>query len=320
MEPLAPQQPLLLHLNKFLGLHWDGQSPLIVACSGGPDSKALLCLLLECPGLKLHVAHVDHGWRKESSEEAKALQDEVEKLGLPFYCKQLEMYDKSENTARNLRYAFLEDVRAATKAQAILLGHQREDQAETILKRIFEGASLTACQGMRPIAGSLWRPLLSTPKQDLINFLKNKEIPFIQDATNESPEYLRGRMRKQIFPWLEEMFGKNIVKNLCLLGERMAKLEEALENQAERISHDATIPLSELQLLTETALEYFLKKWTAHHGTSLSLDQLSLLVRMVQTDDRQKRVATSSHTFQVEAGRLALKKNCHYREVGRKKR
>ena len=313
---MAPHHPLLTHINKFLSVHWDKLSPLVVACSGGPDSKALLYLLLRCPGLKLHVAHLDHGWREESEREAKELQCEVENLGLPFHLKRLEKCEKSENEARKARYAFLEQVREEVGAQALLLGHQMEDQAETVLKRIFEGASLTACQGMRPVSGRLWRPLLIVPKQTLIDFLEQEGILFVQDETNLSSRYLRGRMRKNIFPWLEEAFGKSVVKNLCRLGERAARLEEALNQQVEGIHGDSNILLTDLAPLNEVALEYFLKRWTERRGIGLSLDQLTLLVRMVRIGDCQKRVTTSSHEFRVEEGKLALKKICDYREVG----
>lgn len=211
--------------------------PLLIGYSGGPDSKALLYLLLESrliQPLQLHVAHVDHGWRKESSEEAKRLEHEIEELGLPWHLKTLSFSEFSpgnlEEQARKKRLGFFSLLYQELQAQALLLGHHADDQAEVVLKRVFEGASLFSLKGIEQeseVEGmTLWRPLLCIPKKKLVSWISRKKISYLVDPTNDSPEFLRGRMRQKILPFLSNAFGKQIGENLCFLGKEAQQLKE----------------------------------------------------------------------------------------------
>lgn len=308
-------------MRDFLALHWKEGPPLIVACSGGPDSKALLYLLLECRkffNLNLHVVHVDHGWREESAREAQQLQMEVHALGLNFHLQTLKDLPAKEDIARGARYDFFKKVLEHTGAQAVVLGHQREDQAETVLKRVLEGASLTACGGMKTVSifrgMTLLRPLLAQSKSDLIRWLHQKKISYIQDATNLSPQYLRGRLRSSILPALERSFGKSIIKNLCRLGERVQKMESHLNREIaplwEKVEEESKISISLLQELDDATLEYFLKRWIEQQGIRLSIDQLAILVRMVRSS--KGSLETATHRLETKHRKLALKELFYY--------
>jgi tRNA(Ile)-lysidine synthase len=244
------------------------------------------------------------------------LQEEVNALGLPFHLCRLKDIPQKENAAREARYAFLGEIAKEVGAQAVLLGHQMEDQAETVLKRVLEGASLPSCRGMQPVSERdgmvLWRPLLSVSKKELVAWLDGKGISYVQDETNLSPEYLRGRFRTEIFPFLEKAFGKSVMKNLSRLGERAGKLERFLDQLVGPLGDESSILLTRLQGLDEVALDYFLKKWTRSKKINLSLDQLTLLERMVSTGDSQIQVQTATHRFEVVQGKLALKKLYDY--------
>ena len=126
----------------FLKEHWDGSSPLLLGYSGGPDSKALLYALLEAGVKNLHLAHIDHGWREESGAEAEALRGEAESLGCPFHTVRLPKPGKGnwEDEARKGRLAFFQSLFQIEPFQALLLARQKEEQAETVLKRVLEGA------------------------------------------------------------------------------------------------------------------------------------------------------------------------------------
>jgi tRNA(Ile)-lysidine synthase len=160
----------LSELKHFLSRHWKAGSPVLLACSGGPDSKALLYLLLEAQtffDLEIQVAHIDHGWREESVLEAQKLKAEVEGLGLVFHLRTLTDLPMKEEAARDGRYEKLKQIADEIGAQSILLAHQMEDQAETVLKRIFEGSALSSCGGMKEVSMNLWRPLLKVSKKEL---------------------------------------------------------------------------------------------------------------------------------------------------------
>ena len=116
--------------------------------SGGPDSKALLYSLLACRrffSLELQVAHVDHGWRPTSGQEAEALKKEVLSLELPFHLCTLKFGEFERAIGRSrvgLSALAFSSLYRQLGCQAVLLGHQAEDLAETVLKRLFEGAHL----------------------------------------------------------------------------------------------------------------------------------------------------------------------------------
>lgn len=274
------RDPALRQLKSFLSLHWKPGAPLLLACSGGPDSKALLYLLIEAQKfftIDLQVVHIDHGWREESPKEAEALRHEVEGLGLKFHLRALKDLPAKEAVAREARYEQLRQVADEIGAQAILLAHQMEDQAETVLKRVLEGASIPSCGGMKEVSGLLWRPLLCVSKKELMAWLEKRKIRYFTDPTNLNSKYLRGRMRTSIIPELEASFGKSIVKNLCLLGRRAQKIEEHFSQMTSQVRNASD--------LEGPLLEFFLKKESEKQGMKLSREELQILARKVKKGD-----------------------------------
>ena len=208
--------------------------PLLLGYSGGPDSKALLYALLDA-GITPHLAHIDHAWRPESAEEARLCRLEAETLGCPFHTIRLDPPPATEDEARNARWNFFRSLFAKIPFQALVLGHQADDLAETVLKRVFEGAHLTSLTAMQEVSTrdniTIWRPILSFSKRDLTAYLKKKQLTPFYDATNEDPTFLRSRMRHQLLPFLNKTFGKQIAMNLCLLSHRSAELDDYLQSK-----------------------------------------------------------------------------------------
>ncbi|MEN9654822.1 MAG: tRNA(Ile)-lysidine synthase [Chlamydiota bacterium] len=232
-------------IRSFLDTHWDQASPLLLGYSGGPDSKALLYALLEAGCSTLHLAHFDHGWRPESQDEQRAVEREAEELRLPLYTGKTDNTNaRDENSARQARWKFFEHVYNQAPFQALLLAHHADDQAETVLKRVFEGAQLISCIGMRPWVqkGSMtvWRPLVSTPRLDLVAYLEAKNLCGFDDASNRDPRYLRSRCKSHLIPTLAAHFGKEIDLNLCLLAERCTELKEYLDERIQSIPTTTT--------------------------------------------------------------------------------
>jgi tRNA(Ile)-lysidine synthase len=234
------KEPLVKVVKDFIDSFLEGKVKFVVAFSGGVDSSALLSLLVECRSFfdfDLHVAHFDHGWRKESKEQALFLRKQVEALGLPFHSERSSAYAScnKEDKAREERFDFFKRVYGKVGGDAVFLAHQREDQAETVLKRVLEGAGLTSLQGMEPVScfqGMLLaRPLLGTPRKELVNWNKHKGALFIEDYTNYDLQFLRPRIREKLFPYLEKWFGKGVQKNLCSIGEEFALLKRLLRKR-----------------------------------------------------------------------------------------
>lgn len=270
---------------------------LLLGCSGGPDSKALLYLLSSfCRKhkVRLLVAHIDHGWRKESSLEAALLQKEVESMGWSFYLKIVDCKEFGsgnwESKGRDIRLRFFQELYCEKGVQALFLGHHADDRAEGVLKRLFEGSSFfhlggmgtdIEMQGMR-----ILRPLLSYPKEKIFDFLKRKGISYFSDPTNLDPSFLRGRMRSEMLPFLQNSFGKNIGKNLCLFADETREVVayfSSLNRSFLEGGREGVLDLKEKLPLPEIQLRYLLREWLERQNLVFSRSILhsavSLLLR-----------------------------------------
>ncbi len=204
-----------------------GRGPLLLALSGGPDST-LLYHLMKKSGHPFEVVHIDHGWRQESGPEAAQLEALVE---VPFHLKKLDKPDRNaEDRARQGRLAIYREILAERGLAAVLLGHHADDQAETILKRIFEGARLTKLVGLereKNVEGvCLLRPFLKFRKKELLKWLEDADISYFVERPSTD---LRSRMRGTLLPFLSEQFGKEIVTTLCRLADDSKELREEKE-------------------------------------------------------------------------------------------
>jgi tRNA(Ile)-lysidine synthase len=268
-----------------------------LGCSGGPDSLALLHLLIQFP-IKLHVAHVDHGWREESSREAEALAAHVGELKLPFHLLTLSPGQAdSELKAREARFEYFAELVQKWDCQALVLGHQADDQAETVLKRVLEGAGLAALGGIRPVSTRsgipIWRPLLGIQKQEILKWLEEKKLEGFDDPTNADPKYLRSRMRAQILPGLEQAFGKAISSNLVRLGDLAHEVREYLMRKSALFSLDLTGPAIDLNPyypLDPFELKLFLKHLSTEEKIFLSHQEIDLLQSLIEENGVNKLV------------------------------
>jgi tRNA(Ile)-lysidine synthase len=318
---------LLLKVRKFLNTRLIPNQPLLIGYSGGPDSKALLYLLLECQKLslfKLHVAHVDHGWRVESRVEAQEVREEVERLELSFHLKSLSIKDfspgNSEEQGRRHRLDFFSRVYAEIGAQALLLGHQADDQAETVLKRVFEGASFFSLGGLAADTivrdMKIWRPLLFVEKKEILQWLSKRNLSYFLDSTNRDTRFLRGKMREEMFPYLTASFGKQIAANLCQLGEEskevkgyfhklnlpiLAGIEKQLNRDCLNLNPYLPIPLIQLK--------YLLKEWLEQEEVTLSRQIIEGVATGLNEHLSQKKFCSKGGEFHVDKGYLYFYKD-----------
>ncbi|AAF39100.1 tRNA lysidine(34) synthetase TilS [Chlamydia muridarum str. Nigg] len=249
----------------------DKKKKYLLALSGGSDSL-LLMYLLRSRGISFTAVHVDYGWRETSYQEACDLASLCEREQIPFILDRQEVanpmdFSDIENIARQYRYELFYRLCKERLFAGVFLGHHADDQAETILKRVFEGAHLGNLKGMARYGTykgiTLLRPLLHITKRQIVEALDNYRIEYVQDATNADERFLRARMREQLFPYLQEIFGKNIRQPLLFLAEDSAELREYLDQQAapflsQVIDNEIGQFLPVGQELLQTA---FLTKW-----------------------------------------------------------
>lgn len=230
--------------KRFIDTHWNRKQPLLLGYSGGPDSKALLYALLDAGVHSLHLAHIDHGWRQESRDEAETIRREAARLGLPCHMRRLRLESSAnlEASGREERLRFFTELCAQFPFQAVLLAHHSGDLAETVLKRILEGAALYRWAGFTEISAFdslvIWRPWLKINKGQILAYLAQRGLPFIDDCSNRDRRFLRARMRAEIVPALQKSFGKEVVSNLVYISDSAAQLHRYLDRNVRRLREE----------------------------------------------------------------------------------
>lgn len=182
---------------------------VIAAISGGPDSMALLDILVK---LKLNVvcAHVNHKVRIESENEAKKVKEFCIKNNIIFEYMEINDYDKSnfENQARTKRYNFFEELIKKYNSKYLFTAHHGDDLVETVLMKIVRGTSLKGYSGMTRIldknSHKIVRPFLTVTKTDLLKYVEENNIWYAIDKTNLLDVHTRNRYRKYILPFLKK--------------------------------------------------------------------------------------------------------------------
>ncbi|WP_141524936.1 tRNA lysidine(34) synthetase TilS [Bacillus sp. AFS018417] len=197
----------------------EAHSTVVVGVSGGPDSLALFFYLLEKreeKQLQIVVAHVDHMFRGEESQEdlqfVKQLCDnlnvtcETTQIDVTRYQKQNRM--SAQVAARECRYAFLERIMRKYNAQYLALGHHGDDQVETILMRLVRGSTPQGYAGILAKRafnkGFLIRPLLAVTKEEILDYCNRKDVEPRIDPSNTKETYTRNRLRKHVLPHLKQ--------------------------------------------------------------------------------------------------------------------
>lgn len=209
----------------------DKGDKILVGVSGGPDSLALLLQLFRLkPELKLslHIAHLDHALRKSSASEALFVKNWAKKLCLPVSIKRLSPKSTKtkgslEESWRQFRQDFFIKTAKSIKAKKIALGHNLDDQAETVLMRLLRGTGLSGLSGIslkRKIKGITFiRPLLETKRKDIDQFLKRNKIKPCIDLSNKNEIFFRNKLRHNLIPLLEKEYNQNITEVLANLAD-----------------------------------------------------------------------------------------------------
>ena len=222
---------------------------VVVGLSGGPDSVALLVLLSKLErkySLKIIAAHLNHGLSKKQARSFYALaKKSAETLKIPFYSKTVSVKRLAKRNKRSLeemgrlvRYQFFEEIAAKTKCRKIATAHTLDDQAETVLMRIFRGAGLRGLTGIpykrRQGKFEVIRPLLSVEKTTLVAFLKENSLRFCTDKTNAETLFTRNRVRHGLLPKIAKDFNPQIKKSLANLQSVCTETQDYLQSLASK--------------------------------------------------------------------------------------
>lgn len=198
---------------------------VVVGLSSGPDSTALAVILAQIApswDIQLIIAHFNHNLRgSESDQDEQDAGKLAARLNLPFISRKMSKPSvpkglSPEDFYRRERYQFFEEVAKSNKANKIALGHNLQDQAETVLLHLLRGSGLDGLKGISPLRdGKYIRPLLEVSRPEIIAYLDGARINYRQDSSNESKLHLRNKIRLELLPYLKNEFNPKIDEALA---------------------------------------------------------------------------------------------------------
>jgi len=220
-------------------------SSILVGLSGGADSVALTCALLELRDhlrLRVVAAHLNHRIRGvESDRDEQFVRAMCARLGIELIVERADGLDVSTSTAnleeraRDARREFLLRVADSIQADFVALGHHRDDQAETVLMRLMRGAGATGMAAMAERGpGKLIRPMLSLSRVEIREYLDARAITFVEDSSNSSRDILRNRIRAELLPMLERDYAPGLRGRLVEVADEMRSLDDLVAAIAAR--------------------------------------------------------------------------------------
>lgn len=229
---------------------------LLIAVSGGPDSVALLwtlVLLTREYRLQMTAAHLNHGLRgAEAEADETFVQSLCAGMGINCISRTVDIGTRQkggrslEDVSREERYRFLAETAQHCGANKIATGHQRDDQAETVLIHLLRGCGLEGLRGILPLRdGRIIRPLLHVGREEILAFLHREGLPYMTDSSNLSPRFLRNRIRHQLLPELTARFNPSIVRGLSHTAEVIRREDDYLQETVRQILNRWGIPPGE---------------------------------------------------------------------------
>lgn len=278
-------QSVILHSLAVVILHeldLTKKRKLLVAVSGGSDSITLLHLLIEAGFSNLIVAHFNHRLRGVASNaDARFVSKLAAKFSLPFELGSADVRKNAkeqklsiETAARKARYSFLASVAKKHRTRHLLLAHHADDQVETCLFNFLRGSGTAGLSGMKShseqiidgVALELYRPLLGTPKQRLLQYLTERKHRYREDTTNAIADASRNKIRLKLLPLIEELFGSSFRSAIARSALIFADEEELLSSIALPMAIHSELSVKILQELHPALCRRVIHAWLKNQG------------------------------------------------------
>lgn len=223
-----------------------GFGNVLVAFSGGPDSLCLLNSIFDLKeyyNINVHALHVNHMLRgTESDADELYCRNYCKNKAIEFHSKVVDVTELSrlrgksiEETARNVRYEILQELSEEIGYCAVLVGHNRDDRAETILFNIIRGTGATGLKGMDWKKGNIIRPMLNIPRTEIEKYITDNNLVARQDSTNILDIYTRNKIRLKFIPSVSEEFRVDFTDNLIRMGDIIKDDDDCLDDVSEGI-------------------------------------------------------------------------------------
>lgn len=285
----------------------------VVAVSGGVDSIVLLDMLSRHAQkkerrLKLVVAHFDHGVRPDSDRDKKLVQAYARKYRLPFVHDRGELGEGvSEEVAREARYYFLDLVRRASGARAIITAHHQDDVLETAILNMLRGTGWRGLISLRSHK-TIKRPLLDVPKHRLVLYAQILGLKWREDSTNQDLNYLRNYIRHQILPKFSDAQRKVLLAHIQRTHKLHRELEIELANHLHLHPRLDVLDRHWFIMLPHSVAKEVMATWLRKHDIqSISNNKLERLIIAAKTYKKgQMTDVDKEYTLQITRDTLAL--------------
>lgn len=245
---------------------------IVVGLSGGPDSVCLLHILSRLKeelDLEIYAAHLNHQIRGiEAQKDAFYISKLCEEMGITFFIKSINVPEYCEKNgvsieegARKLRYEMFYEIKNNTRANKIAIGHNLNDQAETILMRMMRGTGLQGLKGIEYIRdGVIIRPILDIERNDIEEYCKQNKLNPRIDKTNLESIYTRNKIRLELIPYMKDNFNSNIIESIVRMGN-------SLRSDNDYIESEALIKFKEVSNIKSDSVEINLKPYINLHNS-----------------------------------------------------
>jgi len=226
--------PFLTFINQYqLDLK---KEPCLLTVSGGVDSIVMLDLFLKA-GFSAGVAHCNFGLRGEESDDDESFVRQLaERNGLPFFSKHFDVKSlvrskgiSTQMAARQMRYQWFEELRAANGYTYIVTAHHANDSLETTLLNLVRGTGLSGLHGITTLNGRLLRPLLFATKEEILAYAKENNLHWREDRSNDTDDYKRNRIRHKVVPALKEL-NPSLEKTFNHSGGKLLSADQLLKD------------------------------------------------------------------------------------------
>lgn len=251
-----------------------------IALSGGPDSVFLLHALKNLQkelSIELSAVHIHHGIRqKEADRDCSFCENLCKSLNIPIFIKKLDIPKIAKETGCSFeeaghweRLKAYKESRIHFKAKYTAVGHTLNDTAETLLMHLVMGAGKEGLAGIYPVIGYfLIRPLIELKKEEILSYLYNSQIEYMQDHTNQDNTMLRNRVRNLLIPLLEKEFNPLIIDSLArtasIFQEESAYFDEVVsacwDSYVNSSMHKISLDLREVDSFHPCILKHLLRK------------------------------------------------------------
>jgi tRNA(Ile)-lysidine synthase len=278
----------------------------IIAVSGGVDSVALLDILTKFKDVELIVAHYNHGIREDSDLDENLVRESAAKYRLLFESANGDLGgDASEQLAREKRYEFLFAIKDKFKADAIITAHHQDDLLETALINIIRG---TGYRGLTSIIHNpnILRPLLNTPKAEVLEYANQHKLNWREDSTNEEEEYLRNYIRKNVMSQITNSKREKLLNDIKDLAESRKESDVLITKISQKILKNNEIDRSKFSLLPNDIGNELVMFWLRKIGiTDFDRKTIERLSLALKTGAPNTRVNVHKNTLLILSSKKA---------------